>query len=349
MKKSFAILFAIGTLVACGPKPEATLRVTVTGVDEGAMVYLMDFPTHPPQTTLDSTVVVDGKFGFEFADAYPSGRIIQFNVGDGKVMYPFVLEPGAISGTVKLGETAVFTGTPTNDALNATREGAAELEARLNVSDLSRSDYNAVMREYNQYKAKVVQDNENTVLAAYLLDMQSRSETSFDVVDSLLNLLSGTPANAFTDRLQEHRDRLAKVAVGRPAPDFTLDSPDGTPCSLSSLRGKLVLIDFWASWCGPCRAENPNVVAMYDRFKDKGFEILGVSVDDDREAWLKAVDEDDLTWIQVHDTQDLSNDLYQVQFIPHTVLVDADGIIVAKDLHGAELEAKVAEMLTGEK
>ncbi len=129
------------------------------------------------------------------------------------------------------------------------------------------------------------------------------------------------------------------------APDFSQTQPDGTQLSLSQLRGKLVLIDFWASWCVP---ENPNVVRVYNKYHDKGFEIIGVSLDNDREAWLKAIEEDGLGWHHVSDLggwQNVVAKQYAVLSIPHTVLVGTDGVIIAKNLRGAALEAKVAEIL----
>jgi peroxiredoxin len=172
--------------------------------------------------------------------------------------------------------------------------------------------------------------------------------TTPEAVDSVLTIVAGAPANPFTEALQKRRDLLAASAVGQKAPDFSQAQPDGTPLSLSELEGQLVLIDFWASWCGPCRRENPNVVKLYDRFHDKGFEILGVSLDDDRDSWLEAIEADGLRWKHVSDLGGWSNVVakqYAVNSIPHTVLVGPDGVIIAKNLRGAELEAKVAEIL----
>ncbi len=135
---------------------------------------------------------------------------------------------------------------------------------------------------------------------------------------------------------------------GSMAPDFSLPKADGTPFSLSKLRGKYVLVDFWASWCGPCRKENPQVVALYNKYKDKGFEILGVSLDEDKEAWLKAIEKDRLTWIHVSDLKGWQNEaarLYNVNAIPMTYLIDPDGVIIAKGLRGPALEAKLQELL----
>jgi thiol-disulfide isomerase/thioredoxin len=140
----------------------------------------------------------------------------------------------------------------------------------------------------------------------------------------------------------------SSLAIGSLAPDFTLPTPDGKPLALSSFKGKVVLIDFWASWCGPCRKENPNVVAMYKKYHAKGFEIFGVSLDDNKDKWMKAVEADGLVWNHVSDLRAWENaaaKLYGVTQIPFALLLDKQGKIVGKDLRGKELDAKIAEMI----
>lgn len=134
---------------------------------------------------------------------------------------------------------------------------------------------------------------------------------------------------------------------GAEAPDFTMNTPDGKPLSLKDFRGKILLIDFWASWCGPCRRENPNVVKMYKKYHDKGFDVLGVSLDKDEKRWLDAIEQDGLTWNHVSDLKGWANaaaQLYGVSSIPHTVLLDKDGKIIARNLRGPALEQKLAEI-----
>ncbi len=141
---------------------------------------------------------------------------------------------------------------------------------------------------------------------------------------------------------------LAKAFLpGAVAPDFTQNTPEGQPLSLSDLRGKVVLVDFWASWCGPCRRENPHVVALYNKYKDKGFDVLGVSLDKDMPRWTKAIKDDGLTWNHVSDLKGWKNEvaqMYSVSSVPHTILLDAEGRIIGRKLRAQQLEAKLKEI-----
>ncbi|MGV3557612.1 redoxin domain-containing protein [Larkinella arboricola] len=138
------------------------------------------------------------------------------------------------------------------------------------------------------------------------------------------------------------------IVEGALAPDVTLENAQGQPVSLSSLRGKYVLIDFWASWCGPCRQENPNVVRVYNKYKDKGFEVYSISLDDSRDKWLKAVQADGMIWTNVLGKKNGSAPVaqqYSIQVIPTTYLLDKEGKIIAKNLRGQALEQKLSEIL----
>ena len=156
------------------------------------------------------------------------------------------------------------------------------------------------------------------------------------------------PMSKYTQDIEGKFVNEASLMIGGVAPDIKLNGPDGKPVSLSSLRGKVVLIDFWASWCGPCRRENPNVVKMYQKYKDQGFEIFGVSLDNDANRWKGAIQTDGLTWFHGSDLMGWKSkpaQMYQVHSIPATFLLDKQGKIIAKGLRGAELEAAVANAL----
>jgi peroxiredoxin len=146
--------------------------------------------------------------------------------------------------------------------------------------------------------------------------------------------------------LAQQMEANKHLAIGNPAPEIDLENPTGTKVKLSSLKGKVVLIDFWASWCGPCRMENPNVVKIYDKYKSQGFEVYGVSLDRERTAWVKAIQADKLTWLHVSDLKFWQSEAartYQVQAIPQTYLIDKKGNILAKNLRGEDLAHKIAE------
>ncbi|MDP2385030.1 MAG: TlpA disulfide reductase family protein [Bacteroidota bacterium] len=146
--------------------------------------------------------------------------------------------------------------------------------------------------------------------------------------------------------LAAEQDKM--LPTGSPMPDIKLKTPEGKEIALSSLKGKLVLVDFWASWCGPCRKENPNVVKLYNQFNKKGFEIYSVSLDEEQDKWEKAIEKDGLKWIHVSDLGGWSSSVckqFNISSIPFTILVGKDGNIVAKGLRGPELDAKVAEIL----
>lgn len=185
-------------------------------------------------------------------------------------------------------------------------------------------------------------------LSGIITALQQKEHPNFiEYAKLYLSLYAAEDAKA-TAALQEQINRVQAFAVGGEAPDFTQNMPDGRPLSLSELRGRYVLIDFWASWCGPCRRENPHVVKLYEAYKDKGFTVLGVSLDRDEERWLKAIEADNLTWYQVSDLKGWSNSvaqLYGVRSIPHTVLLDPQGRIVARNLRGASLESTLEELL----
>ncbi|MEO6682758.1 MAG: TlpA disulfide reductase family protein [Ginsengibacter sp.] len=149
-------------------------------------------------------------------------------------------------------------------------------------------------------------------------------------------------------RLKENIESAYATQIGQPAPLFSQADTEGKLLSLASLKGKYVLIDFWASWCGPCRVENPFVVKAYHQFKDKNFEILGVSLDDKKDAWLKAIKEDELPWLHVSDLKAWKNEVavqYYIGAVPQNLLLDPNGVIIAKNLRGEALAQKLAEVL----
>lgn len=204
-----------------------------------------------------------------------------------------------------------------------------------------------IQSEKESYLRKEILDNKNSLATLFFYD-ELDIENHLDVYKELEEALSAKyPDNELVKELSMMVATASELSVGSLAPEITLPSPQGEEVSLSSLRGEYVLIDFWASWCAPCRRENPNVVKLYETYHDKGFEIFGVSLDANKDDWLNAIEDDNLSWIHVSDLKYWSSsvvDLYGIEGIPFTVLVGPDGEIIAKNLRGEALEEKLSEI-----
>jgi thiol-disulfide isomerase/thioredoxin len=194
-----------------------------------------------------------------------------------------------------------------------------------------------------------LETKKSSYVSPFLLIVLMQLSTDETLLEKRFNMLSPDVQNSFYGKyLHEQIDNAKIGAVGSNALDFTQNDTTGRPVTLSSFKGKYVLVDFWASWCHPCRMENPNVVAVFDKFKNKNFTILSVSLDKSREPWLEAIREDNMTWTHVSDLKFWNNDVaikYKVQSIPQNFLVGPDGKIVAKNLRGPDLEAKLCELI----
>ena len=171
---------------------------------------------------------------------------------------------------------------------------------------------------------------------------------SIDSLVSAAKLDASLDETMYVSQIDGFIKRMEDIQVGAVAPDFTLPDVDGNPVTLSGLRGKYVLIDFWASWCPDCRKENPNIVAAWNKYKDKNFTILGVSLDRKKEPWLAAIEKDQLAWTHVSDLKDWKSDAavqYAIRWIPMNFLLDPNGVILAVGLEGEALQQKLDEVL----
>lgn len=363
MKKILLPLAALTlSLAACNTTPKYTINGTIEGEQTGN-VYLVK-PNASAVDTLAKAAVADGKFTLTgtvegLTDAYV---IIEGKRGG----TPIFVENAVFTATLNPANPGenMISGTPTQDLAN--QYMAISKEARKAQSVLYK-EYSAAAQEKNEEKMKEVEEqynkleeeaaakedeltkaNADSYVAAYML-ANKMGGMEADELDAKFKLLGpNAQATEIGKKIADRIQKLSAVAVGQVAPDFTLNTPEGQPMSMHSIKGKVKLIDFWASWCGPCRGENPNVVKVYNEYHPKGLEILSVSLDSDKDAWLKAIEDDQLTWNHVSDLKGWQNEaaqLYGVNGIPHLVVLDENNVIVAKNLRGEELQKKIAELL----
>ena len=316
----------------------------------------------------DSAEVIDGKFSFSGELELPEVWYLKFD--DKKDYVSLFVENSqiSVSGSSLHRDSVTIAGSSINDELSSFNAGVKEFynemddlyndyktaEESGDTAAMSQVDvdYEAVSENMNDYITGYVASNTSSVIAPYLTVSNLLSGFSVSQIDSTLGTFSEEiKGSKYVVSMQERSAKMKTTEIGAVAPLFTQNDPEGNPISLESFRGNYLLIDFWASWCGPCRKENPNVVAAYEKYHDMGFDILGVSLDDNGDKWVAAIDKDGLTWSHVGDLKGWANEvgqLYGVNSIPHTILLDKDGVIIAKNLREEELHEKLEEVLNSE-
>jgi peroxiredoxin len=363
MKLYFSVLVALPVLGMAQAGSSGGNGFTITGSVKGAAentkVVLTDGSN--PTDTVASSVVKDGKFVLSGHVTEPN--LYELNFAGGKKAPLFMgNDKMTISGSTDELKELKVSGSSSNDDFVEFQRMFNPYFARLNsVMGMANSPAGAAKKDslFQVYKKLTdsifnqidgfVAAKRSSYVAPFVLVVVNQLTEDVAAQDRRLHSLSPEVQKGYyAQYLQKMVDDAKIGAVGTEAIDFTQNDTAGKAVSLSSFRGKYVLVDFWASWCGPCRMENPNVVNTYQKFKGKNFTVLGVSLDKSKEPWIKAIKDDGLAWTQVSDLKYWYNEAaakYHIQSIPQNLLIDPNGKIVGRNLRGPDLQARLCELL----
>lgn len=361
---STIILSLILSLAACKGKKENQYSIdgSIKGIDTGWI--LLKKRDEGKWVTKDSTQIKEGEFSFTGTTEMPEMHYLTIKDKDGYL--PFFLENAdiKIKAFADSLDKSEITGSPSHDIYKSFlkkddmfnqkledlyTEYMKAKEANDSVKALSlEGGFDVIQKEQASSMKEFIKSNGKSVVSAYLA-LSNAYNFELAELQELNKVFDPSIANSsYVKKLKEREETLLKLLPGNPAPDFTLNDTTGKPVSLASFKGKVVLLDFWASWCGPCRNENPNVVKAYKEFNAKGFTVFGVSLDNDKNKWLGAIAEDGLTWQHVSELQGWNCSaarLYGVMSIPANFLLDKEGKIIASNLRGEDLVSKLKEVM----
>lgn len=356
-------VITLGMFACSSPAPKNSY--TINGEIQGLKDSLIYFRTNSADSVIiDSAKVAEGKFTFKGKS--PEPKMAAIYLQDRRGGFNFYLENADIDikGTVDSMSGVKITGAPTQKEFEKFQASIEPINAE---EDSLFQQYQTAKMQGDTAAVAAIEKKANglndkkEVASKEFIDANPKSFVSLNLLKNLTYSTDYTNLNkmytsldtaiqhsASGTKIAEQLDLMKKTAVGQPAVDFTLNDVNGKPVSLSSFKGKYVLVDFWASWCGPCRAENPNVVKAYNQYKDKGFTILGVSLDEDEAQWKQAIKKDKLAWTQVSDLKGWDAEVaakYGVKAIPANFLIDKEGTIIGHNLRGDALTAKLAEVV----
>lgn len=359
--KQFFLLAAVG-LISTGVYAQQVSGIVKNG--SGKTIYLFDDQDNNPD---DSVVIKNDQFSFKVKSG-KEPSVYALILRD--VSYPMLFVTGGnepVHFTTSIATFPIAAAVKGNENTQAMQQYQKAFEPLIkraqdlnliakNVNPEDEPAKNSFRKKADEFSQDVIKTgtefikgHPTSIASIWLLMNELRTRLDGEEFQRLFNSLDPSVKNGqYGQSVTAYIKSLKVSAVNIEADDFSQTDAKGQPVKLSSFRGKYVLVDFWASWCGPCRQENPNVVKAYNKYKDKNFTILGVSLDDNRDRWLRAISQDDLHWTQVSDLRGWGNEVavqYGIQSIPSNFLVSPDGKIIARNLRGEELEAKLQEVL----
>lgn len=309
---------------------------------------------------LDSVFLSDQN-KFQFERPATQSRLLSVQIGNNK--YPIILTPGEVvtfNADLQNPEAYQVEGSELSTALKQFApikarkefvEDSLQSDFTKRIASKTESEIDALRTEYltsyrsdmrfYTHEAVSFAEKQNDLAGFYAMSTLDPELAESELIAYSDKIKAKFVDNAMVNQFREEIEKLKKLAVGQAAPEFEAYTPNNKTVKLSDYRGKYVLVDFWASWCMPCRKENPNLVRIYNDYKSKGFEILGVSLDNNPGSWMRAIEEDKLTWTNISDLKAWSSDLiidYRIKAIPSSVVLDPEGKIIAKNLRSVELE-----------
>ncbi len=367
MKKYICEIAVILLLASCNSGAEGfSLNGELSGeVNNGTLVFLKKANENNQPVDVDTTTVENGSFIFNGTAAGPEIHYIFVDKLGGNI--PVIIENGEIEVSAQKDSLgfARIKGTLQNNlfsdylkeirgisakarSLNDDMRAAASRRDTVAMNSL-RDEYFEIQEEAKNFEIDFARENPQALISLLIIDKShtTRALSEEEVQELYEGLTDEIKASSAGKKLKGKLEKGKNTSVGSKAPNFSAPTPSGEELALNDVLGKATILDFWAAWCRPCRAENPNVVKIYNKYQDKGLSILGVSLDRKAEDWKKAIEDDGLAWNHVSNVQyfDEIAQLYNVNSIPATFILDENGVIVAKNLRGPALEEKIAEML----
>ena len=364
MRIAFAVTLL--TLVACSSPHDLEISGKINSTDPVNIIRYVPDTNNQPRP-FDTVAAVDGAFTFKVSVDKPQ---LNFIVVEGRnENFPFVAEKGQLNMQIDINNFAQSktTGSLSNDDYMAYKSKTEEIASQLTqlateinqarqlndnllVDDLQKQ-YTTAQQGIQLYEKEVVKNNPDSYLSALLLErmLNNKSMSPLQVKPLFESYSERIRTSKLGQLLQTKINApISPTAIGSEAPNFTAPTPEGGSLELKQSLKKITILDFWASWCRPCRIENPNLVRTYNKLKDKGLHVVSVSLDRDKNRWIQAIKDDGLTWDHVSNLQywrDPVAQLYKVSSIPATFILDENGVIIAKNLRGPQLEATLTQLI----